>query len=218
MSFIRVSLRGGLPGGEVWSVNPAYNETTNVESWDQTAGQNAADRIAKTPVPESMRRLLSSAAPMRTVRVERRTDAGGLLGAAEAIWAGGSVTGTAPALPFQASVVLSLRSNVPGSRGRGRLYWPALGAALDTSTLRLRLPEPQSVATDAAKYLDAIETALKEALSPSPSLIDYHLAVYSPTTQSKTDIVKIEVGDVLDVQRRRRDRQPEIYSSAAYPA
>lgn len=217
MSFIRVSLRGGLPGGEVWSVNPAYNETTNVGTWDQVAGQQAADKIAALAVPTSLKSLLSNVAPMRTVRVERRTDDNALLGAAEAIWEGGGPSGDVARQPFQSSVVLSLRSNVPGSRGRGRLYWPALGAILSSSTLRLTTPTPKSVATDASKYLDAIETALKEALAPSPSLIDYHLAVYSPTTKSKTDIVKLEVGDILDVQRRRRDRLAEVYASVVYP-
>lgn len=218
MSFIRVSLRGDLPGGEVWSVNPAYNETTNVGTWDQAAGQQAADKIAALTVPTSLKGLLSSAAPLRTVRVERRTDDNVLIGAAEATWTGGGASGAGAKQSFQASVVLSLRSNVPGSRGRGRLYWPALGAALNASTLRLSAPTAQSVATDAVKYLNAIETALKEALAPVPSLIDYRLAVYSPTTKSKTDIVKIDVGDVLDVQRRRRDRQPEVYASVVYPS
>lgn len=218
MSFIRVSLRGGLPSGEVWSVNPAYNETTNVGTWDQTAGQKAADAIGALNVPTSLKNLLSTAAPMRTVRVERRSDDGALLGAAEAPWVGGGGSSETPKQSYQASVVLSLRSNVPGSRGRGRLYWPALGAGLSSSTLRLSTPTPVSVATDAVAYLNSIETALKQALAPTPSLIDYHLSVYSPTTKSKTDIVRLEVGDILDVQRRRRDRVAEVFASRAYPS
>lgn len=217
MSFIRVSLRGRLPGGEVWSVNPAYNETTDISSWDQTAGQDAATAIGIRTVPGSLKNLLSNLAPMGTVRVERRSDSGLLIGAAEAPWVGGGGSSETAKQSYQASVVLSLRSNVPGSRGRGRLYWPALGAGLSSSTLRLTTPTPTSVATDAVAYLDGIETDLKNELQPGGSLIDYHLAVYSPTTNTKTDIVRVEVGDVLDVQRRRRDSLAEVYASVAYP-
>lgn len=217
MSYIRVMLRGTLPGGESWSVNPAYNETTNVVTWDQEAGQSAATAIAAITLGTGLNGLRSNAAPGSIVRVERRTDAGILVGAAEAPW---TITGTgasAAVHPPQTSCVLSLRSNTPGSRGRGRLYWPALGATLNATTLRLSAPTTSAVADAAVAYLDAIETALKEQLNPSPSLIDYHLCVVSPTTATRTDITRIEVGDVLDVQRRRRDKLVESRAITAYP-
>lgn len=216
MSFIRVSIRGTLPGGETWSVNPAYNETTDVVGFDQAAGQTAATAIAALTYPTALKDLQSNVAIPTTVRVERRSDANVLLGAAEAPFVGFSPgTGTATK-PFQTSVVISLRSNTPGASGRGRLYWPALGAAVGVSTLRLTVPTTTAVATAAKTYLDAIETALKEAFHPTPSLIDFHLAVYSPTKQTKTDIVRIEVGDILDTQRRRRDAAAENYASVVY--
>lgn len=217
MSFIRVGLRGTLPGGESWSVNPAYNETTDVVTWDQSEGQAAATAIGAIAVPTALKSLMSSAATMATVRVERRSDANVLIGAAEAAWTGGGASGTAPSKTFQTSTVISLRSNVPGSRGRGRLYWPALGAVLTAGTLRLGNPTTTSVATDSAAYLDLIETALKNAFHPAPDLIDFHLAVYSPTTNSKTDVTRIEVGDILDTQRRRRDKVVEAYATHSYP-
>lgn len=217
MSFIRVGLRGTMPSGESWSVNPAFNESTNVPAWDQAAGQLAADAIAAINVPTELKTLLSVAAPFATVRVERRTDNNVLIGAAEAKWTGGGQPTPTPTKPFQTSVVLSLRTTTPGASGRGRLYWPALGAQVSTSTLRLTGPTPTAVATAAVTYLDGIETALKTALHPAPSLIDFRLAVYSPTRGTKTDVSRIEVGDVLDVQRRRRDRVPEAISSVSYP-
>ena len=62
MSYIRVRLIGSLPGGEVWSVNPAFNETTNVADWDQTAGQSAADAIAAIAIPTALNDLRSGRA------------------------------------------------------------------------------------------------------------------------------------------------------------
>lgn len=218
MSYIRISLSGTLGNQEVWSVNPAFNETTNVGNWDQEVGQKAADAVAAVAVPAALKSLASSAVVGTRVRVERRSDAGALIGAAEAAWSGmGAGTGTATKPP-QTSTVLSLRSNVPGARGRGRLYWPALGASISPSTLRIAGGVTiDNIATAAATYLDGLASALKGALAPAPSLIDYDLCVVSPTTGTRTRIIRIEVGDVLDVQRRRRDRMPEQYFSVAMP-
>jgi hypothetical protein len=217
MSYIRVRLTGTLPGGEVWSVNPAFNETTNVVTWDQLAGNAAALAVARIDVPTPLSNIRGGAAPGTGVRIERRSDAHVLIGAAETAWTRGASGATTSGLPPQTAMVISLRSTTPGSKGRGRLYWPATGAGLNTSTLRLANPTPAAAASAAATYLDAIATALKEGLEPSPSLIDYDLCVVSPTTGTKTRITRVEVGDVLDVQRRRRDRLVEAYASAPMP-
>lgn len=217
MSYIRVRLNGSLPGGEVWSVNPAFNETTDVVTWDQVAGQSAANAIAALAIPTALNDLRSAAGPGVSVRVERRSDSHELLGAAEANWTAGTATSVGARMPPQTAIVLSLRSTTPGSRGRGRLYWPALGAQVDASTLRLSVPTNTAAASAAATYLDGIASALKNALHPTPSLIDLDLAVVSPTTGTKTRITRIEVGNILDVQRRRRDRMTEVYASAPMP-
>ena len=161
MSYIRVRLSGTLPGGEVWSVNPAFNETTNVTTWNQLAGNAAALAVARIDVPTPLSNIRGGAAPGTGVRVERRSDAHELIGAAEANWTAGKATSVTPRMPPQIAVVLSLRSTVPGSRGRGRLYWPALGGQVDSTTLRMSVPTPAAAASAAAQYLDAMATALK---------------------------------------------------------
>lgn len=217
MSYIRVRLNGSLPGGEVWSVNPAFNETTNVIDWDQEAGQDAADAIGALALPTALNDLRSVAAVGTTVRVERRTDTHELLGAAEAAWTAAQGSSVGVSKPLQTAAVISLRSTVPGSSHRGRLYWPALGAIINTTTARLTAPTVAAAASAAATYLDGIASALKAAMHPAPSLIDFDLAVVSPTTGTKTRITRVEVGDILDVQRRRRDKVAEVYGSAPMP-
>lgn len=217
MSYIRVMLRGTLPNGEVWSVNPAYNETTNVATWDQVLGNNAAQAIALIEPPADLRSLASVAAPLASVRIERRSDGGALIGAAETPYIAGWSTSTQPTKTPQTACVISLRTATPGSSGRGRLYWPALGATINTTTLRFSLPGNDVTAPAASSYLDAIETALKEELHATPSLIDLHLCVVSPTTGQRHDVDRIEVGNILDTQRRRRDRMIEARYSVSYP-
>lgn len=217
MSFARVLLRGTLGASENWSVGVAYRRNVDGTSFTQSEVQAAAAAIAAIDLGADLGVVRSTAVRSTTVRLEIRTDANDLVLAAEAPWTKLGSSGSGASKPAQTSLVFSLRSTVPGSRHRGRIYWPALAATINADTLRLTTVATQAYATQMAAYLDDIETALKEQLDPSPSLNDWALAVYSPTNQSLTDITRIEVGDILDVQRRRRDSLPESYSSAPYP-
>lgn len=216
MSYIRVVLRGSLPSGEVWSVSPAFTESVDSSSWDQARGLAAAVAVAALPPGTPMRAIASAGAPITEVRVERRTDGGVLLGAAEATYTGAWAGASSPSLPLQSSIVLSLRTNRPGGSGRGRLYWPAMGASLNASTLRVTSATVAALAQAAVVYLANVEATLKNTLHPTPDLTFLRLCVVSPTRGIKTDVTRIDVGDVLDVQRRRRDKVAEAYSTANY--
>lgn len=217
MSFIRVMLKGTLPGGEAWSVNPCYGETLNVATWNQTNGDNAAEAIGALEIPQPLRSLKSQAALPSTVRVERRSDDNELIGAAERAWAPPTSPVVTPRMSYQTSAVISLRSGTPGRSGRGRLYWPAIGAQLDTASLRLSVPTASDAASAARSYLLAIQNALTANLDPAPSTGVFHaLNVYSPTHGTRVQVNRLEVGDILDVQRRRRDRTVENYASVTY--
>lgn len=218
MSFARVLLRGTLGASENWSVGLAYRRSVDGAAISQQDLQAAAVAIAARTLGTDIKQVVSTAVRSTDVRVEIRSDANALLAAAEAPWTQLDSSGLGATKPAQTALVFSLRSSTPGSRHRGRIYWPALAAAINPSTLRLAPADAKKFATQMAAYLDGIETDLKEKLDPSPSLIDYRLGVYSPTLKSLTDITRIEVGDILDVQRRRRDSLPELYASAPYPS
>ena len=218
MSFARVLLRGTLGASENWSVGIAYRRSVDGGAIAQQELQAAAVAIAARTLGPDIRAVVSTAVRSTDVRVEVRSDANELLLAAEAPWTKLDSSGNGATKPPQTALVFSLRSTTPGSRHRGRFYWPALAANINADTLRLTATATQAYATQMAGYLDGIETDLKEKTEPSPSLIDYRLGVYSPTLKSLTDITRIEVGDILDVQRRRRDSLPELYASAPYPS
>ena len=60
-------------------------------------------------------------------------------------------------------------------------------------------------------FLAAIETAIEASLGGAS------LAVWSRTNASLSAVQTLQVGDVADVQRRRRDALIESYTSLAYP-
>jgi hypothetical protein len=106
---------------------------------------------------------------------------------------------------------VSLRTDTPGGSGRGRLYWPAAGASVTTS-LRLSTPAKETLLTNFTTYLHSLETQFANAFPT----IGFDLAVRSKTTRTTPHVNRLQIGDVIDVQRRRRDNLQEAYASGAF--
>lgn len=107
--------------------------------------------------------------------------------------------------PPQCAVAFSLITGVPGASRRGRIYWPAIGATIGAT---LRLANVQATADQAAALVEGLGAvaAFAEPMQP---------VVYSPTLDVNTPIIAVRVGNVVDTQRRRRDRLVEAYSTAS---
>lgn len=214
MSYVRVCILGTLVSEERWSVNPTFDPTGEFGSTvNQVALDLAAKTIAEISPTAGMSQLMSSAAKLTGVRLEVRDDTSdGLIGISEYTlptpWGGG----TPVTLPPQAAVVVSLRTTTPGGSGRGRIYWPALGATLN-STGRLTSPTTDTVATGFKTYFASVRGALATAFP----LIGFDLAVRSKTTRTTPHVVRLQVGNIIDTQRRRRDAIRESYSTLDIP-
>lgn len=214
MSYVRVSVLGTLSGGEVWSINPVFDPSGELEiGIDQSKVDAAAKAIADLAIPAALLTLMSSSAQRVGARVEVRSDASDSLLAistqSSTTNAAGSAVITAP---YQTSVVCSIRTDTPGGSGRGRLYWPALAASL-AQNARVTNPTPATTAAAFKTYLSGMQSALATAFP----LISFDLAVRSKTTHTTPHAVRLQVGDVLDTQRRRRDALPESYVQVTYP-
>jgi len=113
--------------------------------------------------------------------------------------------------PFQTAMVTSLRTPLAGASGRGRLYWPATGTTLVATNLRASPGDVTSILSSVKTYLTAIQASVTSQVP------DSILAVWSRTLVTTLGVTRIQVGDILDVQRRRRDSQIENYQELAYP-
>lgn len=216
MVYFRVSIKGTIGATEVWSVNPQF-ATSTILVPSQSNMQDAANLIAAVNVPSGLNVAKSTAAMVTSITVEARTDAGQLAATAQAAFSGTQTGGSTPYGPPQSSVVLSLRSDTPGARGRGRLYWPALGLSPTYGSGRLTTAQQSSIGSAAVTYLRAIQDALKAGIEPPLSAATFELAVFSKVSGGHSLINRILVGDVLDTQRRRRDALPENYVTQAFP-
>jgi len=204
-----VRINGTLPGGEVWSVTPKFTgspalmtEYADLEEWATLIG----DYIISLSTSDPLIALLSTAGAITSIRTEYRDANNSLAQAAEYVFASPRAgNGTANKV-FQTSVVISLRTGRPGRSYRGRIYWPALAATLNAQ-LRLSESTMTGIMDSAAGLIGEIEGYSDQVGS------SVRLAVVSQTLGVSTRVQTIQVGDILDIQRRRRDSLQELYVS-----
>lgn len=213
VSYNKMVIAGTLPGGEVWSVNPCFaspggpliTDFANLQTWATTV----ASFITTTFTTSFALGTLSSVgAPITTVTAQY-FDAGNILTQQAVAPVAAQGTTSTVKMPFQVAVVCSLRTGRPGRSFRGRLYWPAMGANVNSSTARLATPSVALVTT-------AFNTLLKGIENSTPGTFALDLSVVSQTSSVTTPVTQLQVGDVIDTQRRRRDREAENYTVQPY--
>jgi hypothetical protein len=209
--LIKVSIQGQLPNGEVWSINPVWRLNTHPVSVTVTQCQAIVTAVNNIVVPTAVRNIMSSQTTFNGCRVEARAATGELESLAEGVRAAAVAGSGANPHPFQTSLVVSLRSPLAGASGRGRLYLPATGMQIATTSLRPPPADMTSIASGTKTYLAAIQTAVTSQVP------DSILGVWSRTLATVLGVTRIQIGDVLDVQRRRRDSQVENYTELAFP-
>lgn len=214
MSFNKVIVIGGLPGGEVWSSGFSLTSDGGAGMQDPTDLAAWAEEIRLLingwGATHGLRAGVSSAGTFTAVRCESRSEDESLINFGEAPWLTSFTGGGTASKPHSSAFVISLRSLTPGGRGRGRMFWPALGQTIETATLRISAANRTSILVDSRSFFNAVIAAA------APEFI-MHLAVRSVTYHLSHQVTTLQVGDVLDVQRRRRDELAEVYSSIDFP-
>lgn len=211
--LLRLSVGGAMPNGEKWTVNPVFGFPAPGLPIDFDTALAVAVNVAGVPVPSGMSSMNVAAVTVNNVRVEARDWDGTLENVAESIKSPAAAGSGGAAHSFQSSAVFSLRTANGTARGKGRLYWPATGATLSTSTLRLS-------DTDRDNYLAAFKTYLsgiEDNIQAVAGLSSARLVVWSRANQAGYYVNKIMLGNILDTQRRRRDALVEGYSQVAFP-
>lgn len=99
--------------------------------------------------------------------------------------------------PAQLAVVMSLRTGARGAGGRGRMYLPL--TAITLSTGRIGTTQQNTITAAGKAFLEALHT-----YGPVPAIVNARKLQYSA-------IDRVAVGDLMDVQRRRRESVPEVY-------
>lgn len=210
-NFLRISIVGQMPTGEEWSVNPCWNISDFGVSTTPLQLQTVANALAASAVNSNIPSVMSTSTTLTGYRVEARSYAGVLENQAEAIRTT-PILGTGPnPHPFQTAVVVSLRTSQVGPSGRGRLYFPATGYTVSATTLRPTIASTQLFVDGVKTTLASMTTAIRATFAGA------NLAVWSRKMGIANNVTQLQVGDVLDVQRRRRDTLVEAYQSTNWP-
>lgn len=207
--YARVSIQGSLPGGEDWSVNPAFDAGLTPPTDDQFAiwGDNIRDGFAGSTslLPQQVAQLLSGNGAITNIRVTRYAESG------HVIWYHDSplstpVTGTGTITgPTTQALVVSLSAGLFARSGRGRLFWPAMRYPVDPSTGRFQQGA-------LAGTLDQFKTMFVGIEQAAPSTLTPLLSVYSAKLGVPQHVTQLRLGDVMDSQRRRKDKLKETYA------
>lgn len=204
----RVSLQGTLPGGEIFStgfwVRPSDGgsdvPSTNADA--QTMANNIVGQTAFGTLITGLKSLLSTSSAYATLRVDCYPT-GGPRATASATAAIASGTGTgANALPDQVCWVATLRTGQIGRSLRGRMYLPANGYTITTTT-GLFIAHTPTIAALVAAYF----TSLPLSNTIPGSGVGAEAVVVSSRLTVATHISQVTNDHRPDIQRRRADRQ-----------
>lgn len=202
MAFYRGTVKGHLEGGEIFNFTMHFSGVTGQAA---TGATDLADAVTlmwngtNTPAG-NITALYPAAIGVDSVVMDELDSSGhNVSQGREALALVG--TGTDEPLPPQNAVVVSLRTDVPTRAGRGRFFLPS---PVVTTVLDQRL--------DSAAQGDILHGALAMLNHMNGGTLNpvvYHR--FDPTV---TPIVSIDVGDVFDTQRRRRNKLVETRVSA----
>lgn len=221
MTYVKTIVLGGIGSSEVFSTAMTWRnfelfEAVMTQQMIESLSRRLITNITTAQIPQTLKQLMSNATELRGWRVEQHDEDERLTNVAESFYAAPILgSGSASKTP-QDSLVFSLRTSTPGARGRGRMYWPAIGAALGPD-FKLTSPTATSVALAAATLADLVGDQINAEWSANSIVVTTELAVRSTTDHASRKVERIQVGDVLDTQRRRRDNLPETYVVQTYP-
>lgn len=189
MALFKHTLQGTFPG-EVWSfglhttgnLTVSAAETawaTAVGGFWTSAGLLFANEVVATATTTAE---LDQATGKQLTRVET----------------GSSLIGSAASesLPYQCAPAVSFRTNLATRAGRGRFYAPSLAVEFVAG----------------GKMTSAAQTALlagAEDMVNALTAAGLTTVLYGRTSHATQEVTRIDVGDVIDTQRRRRNKLVE---------
>lgn len=131
---------------------------------------------------------------------------------AESPFTTGNVGTGAGTWPTEVALAATLQTGFPGRTRRGRLYLGGLG---NTQALTATGRVEPGTANAAAGFLAAFFRAVRDIDAGALEQDNWEPHIVSLTTGQSKKITTVAVGDVFDVQRRRRNKISETRVSAA---
>ena len=203
MSHARIVIGGTLGGSQGWSIGITVQQ-------DEAPTPNQAQAYAAQAYADFLSAAWNTSATGAAPIKNLVSTSGNVTGARVYFYPTGSTTASVSGVstaspqggvgtatnPPQTALVVSLLSGFPGRHNRGRIYLPLLTSGVD-SNLRWS-GNVQPVAVSIANWLSLVRT---RALTDTPTA-----PIVGGATATNVAISTVRVDNVLDTQRRRRDK------------
>jgi len=204
MTFFRHEATGTLPDGETFTFGVHSEKAAGNIAAAHSAWASAVDDLwngTATPA-DSIKQLYPSTITVdELVTTELDPITGkNLLQERSGVSLAG--TGSGGALPQEVAVCVSLRTNLPTRAGRGRFFLPS---PILTVCIGSRLGS-----TAQGQILAAAALMLGDMVTST-----YPVVILHRSTMTSDLVVSVDVGDVFDSMRTRRDKLREVRVSQA---
>lgn len=206
---LRLTVHGSI-NGEACSFGVSARGDIAVDAFDQVTAQNflAQADPDTTTFLNALKTYCGQVVTWTGLRVRMWDDAGVLTQLAERQFATPITNSNQSVLPGYCAAVVTLLTDRPGRRYRGRFYIPVTSTG-GMSQGKMSTAMRDAIALAAKNWLSALDNAPGiDTLVPAFKTVVYSDALNGGTT----DISKVRVGDVMDLQRRRNNEQLETFS------
>jgi hypothetical protein len=198
VGFYRCTYRGVAVDGEEWNftvhVQGAASNAAGVATIAGDAGTLLWNGAA--PPADSITQLVPTGVILSDVLVDELDGLGKNLSQSSATL-NHAGTNSSTELPMQCSVAVSLRTASPTRAGRGRSFLPPYGVDTVVDGKLIGLVRTQTAAAAQGWIQHFSDNA-------------YPVVIYHRGRNSGDVVNAIDVGDVFDTQRRRRNQQTEL--------
>ena len=211
-SFIKLTYGGSVAGEDVWS-NSFNLETALADSAPQLFDDldpNDFHTAANTFYRQSNLGL-AAYNTFDYIKLALIGEDGKQIGEPKIKYFTGSINGNGPSsMAPQNSIVVTLGTGVPrGAGSKGRIYLPAGFADVTGSTGKLSTAACESIRDKTIVWIKSINA--QTALTGYPAAVSV-ISTARPGLNLVVD--RVSVGNLVDTQRRRRNKLTEIYVEA----
>ena len=197
MTLYYARFSGALPGGEQWNTGVHLSGSGDLGEATTAATDFANALWAGSGPTDGYNLVCNDLTTLDDIVVYTLNPSTHKATARAEVVGPGAGIGVGAGLPQEVAIVATLRAVTPGPAGRGRMY----------------LPPPLATSTDVdSKLTTAIQTNTAQNVADGiqAALLDGFTAVLSSVGRADRSIVSVDVGNVFDAQRRRRNKLLEV--------
>lgn len=220
VAFNRLQLLGSIITGDIWSCTINFGAASGEAGpSDEQTLKAAAARVRALQggsiVGPNLRAFMSSAYALTGFKLSAVSGTTFRETAQAAVTLGGPVAGSGtPVQAPEIAACVSWNLEQSNRRNRGRIYWPGVGRAVN-SDMRYSSADTQSLNDGMNEFILQLTGAIggaQQGGTGDGTGGGFYALVVSKVGRSAVPIESVSVGDVPDVQRRRRNKEREAYS------